>query len=113
MTTVYHNPRCKKSREALKILHELGENVTVVEYLKDCPSHAQLREILSQLGIPAEQLVRKTEAIYKSDYKGKELTEEEWIAAMVAHPILIERPIVIKGNKAVIGRPADNVHKIL
>jgi arsenate reductase len=113
MATIYHNPRCGKSREALKILHERGENVTIVEYLKKCPDASTLKGILAKLGIPAHDLIRKNEKIYKEMYKGKELSEDEWIAAMVENPILIERPIVIKDQKAVIGRPKEKLDEIL
>lgn len=113
MVKIYHNPRCGKSRGALKILHERGENVTIVEYLKDCPDANQIRDILKKLGMPAVDLIRKGEKIFKENYKGKELSEEEWIDAMVKYPILIERPIVIKDEKAVVGRPPEKVDEIL
>lgn len=113
MTTIYHNPRCGKSRNTLKILHERGENVTIVEYLKDCPDYNKVKEIVDLLGIPAEELIRKGEKVFKEQYKGKKLTEQEWIQAMVDHPILIERPIVIKLKKAAIGRPPEAVEEIL
>lgn len=113
MVSIYHNPRCRKSREALKILHERAENVTIVEYLKECPTHQQLKEILSRLEIPAHDLIRKNEKIYKEQYKGRNLSEDEWIQAMVDHPILIERPIVIKDKKAVVGRPPEKVKELL
>lgn len=113
MATIYHNPRCGKSREALKILHERGENVTIVEYLKKCPDATQIKEILGKLGISAHDLIRKNEKIYKENYKGKDLTEEQWINAMVEHPILIERPIVIKDQQAVVARPSEKVKEVL
>lgn len=112
MYHIYHNPRCGKSREMLKILHQKSENVTVVEYLKNCPTFEQLNGILAKLGIPAHDLIRKNESIYKDKYQGKELSEKEWIQAMVDHPILIERPIVIKEDKAIIGRPVENLTKL-
>ena len=113
MVSIYHNPRCGKSRQALKILHEKGQNVTIVEYLKECPDHHKIKEILGKLGIPAFELIRKGEKIYKEKYKGKELSEDEWIQAMVDHPILIERPIVIKDDKAVVGRPPEKVEEFV
>jgi arsenate reductase len=113
MTTIYHNPRCGKSRDTLKILHEKNENVTIVEYLKDCPDADRIRDILSKLDIPAIDLIRKGEKVFKEQYKGKNLSENEWIEAMVQNPILIERPIVIKKEKAAIGRPPENVMEIL
>jgi len=113
MTVIYHNPRCGKSRDTLAILIEKGEDVQIVEYLKEVPTSEQLSEILVLLGIAAEELIRKGETVYKENFKGKNLTEEEWISAMVAYPKLIERPIVVKNGKAAIGRPPENVLAIL
>ena len=110
---IWHNPRCRKSRETLALLQENGQAPEIIEYLKTPPSAEALRAILRKLGIPAATLIRKSEAIYKENYKGKELSEEEWIAAMVKYPKLIERPIVIEGDSAVIGRPPTNVLTLL
>lgn len=109
MYQIYHNPRCGKSREMLKILHERGHNVVVVEYLKNCPTFDQIKDILKKLEIPAIELIRKNEPIFKERFLKQNLSEDEWIKAMVDHPILIERPIVIKQNKAIIGRPSENI----
>lgn len=106
---IYHNPRCSKSRETLKLIQEKGIEPEIVEYLNTVPSEKEIAELLQMLGIPAEKLLRKGESIFKEKYKGKELTEAEWIKAMHENPKLIERPIVVKGNKAVIGRPPVNV----
>tara|TARA_R110000796_G_scaffold185330_2_gene302001 strand:+ start:97489 stop:97776 length:288 start_codon:yes stop_codon:yes gene_type:complete len=95
------------------MIEESGEMLTIVEYLKDTPSEDQLREILKKLGMKAEEIVRKSEAIYKEQFKGKILSEDEWIAAMVEYPKLIERPIVVKDDKAVLGRPPENVKSLL
>ena len=110
---IYHNPRCRKSRETLALLEEKGQSPEVVEYLKDVPSKEELKEVLSLLGISAEKLLRKGEAIFKENFKGKTLSDDEWIAAMVEFPKLIERPIVIHKGKAVIGRPPENVLEII
>jgi arsenate reductase len=110
---VYHNPRCSKSRGACQILAERGIEAEVVEYLKTPPSRAELAELLKKLGLPAEALVRKGEATYKEHYAGRNLTEDEWLDALAAHPILIERPIAIKGERAVIARPPEKVLDIL
>lgn len=110
---IYHNPRCRKSRESLALLQEKNIEPEIIKYLETPPSTGELREILKKLDIKAEQLVRKTEKIYKENYKGKNLTEEQWIEAMAKYPKLIERPVVIKGNKAVIGRPPENVLELL
>lgn len=106
---LFHNPRCGKSRDALKLLQDAGVDVEIVEYLKTPPSESQLKAILTKLGMKPEQLLRKGEAIYKEQYAGRTLGDAEWIAAMVEHPILIERPIFVKGDKAVVGRPPENV----
>lgn len=106
---IYHNPRCSKSRQILKLLEENGKSPEVIEYLKDIPSKNELKSILKKLGIKAEQLLRKNESDFKENYKGKNLGEDQWIEAMIKHPKLIERPIVIDGEKAVIGRPPEKV----
>ena len=110
---IYHNPRCSKSRDALKLLQDAGVEVEVIEYLKTPPTAAQLKAILKKLGMKPEDLVRKGEAIYKEHYAGKTLGDADWIAAMVEHPILIERPIFVKGDKAVVGRPPERVSELL
>lgn len=109
---IYHNPRCSKSRQTLAILQENGVEPEIILYLTDTPSREELQSLLKKLDMKAEQIIRKGEAIYKEKYKGKNLTEEEWIDAMVEHPKLIERPIVVNGDAAVLGRPPENV-KIL
>ena len=113
MTKIYHNPRCRKSRETLQLLEEKGETPEIVEYLKSNPSKKELEEIIDMLGIPPLKLIRKGEGIFKENFKGKELSDEQWIDAMVEHPILIERPIVVKNGKAMIGRPPESVVEIL
>ena len=113
MIEIYHNPRCRKSREALKALEETGVEFRVVEYLKNPPDADTLSELLGKLGMPATELLRKNEAIWKEAYRGKELSNDEIIEAMDEHPKLIERPIVIKGDRAVIARPADRLHELI
>jgi len=113
MITIYHNPRCRKSREGLSILEESRRDFEVVKYLDDLLNEKDLSTIISKLGIKPIDLVRKNEAIWKSDYKDKKLTDEQIIEAMVKHPKLIERPIVVNGNKAVIGRPKELILDIL
>lgn len=110
---ILHNSRCGKSRAALDLLKTKQLDFQVIEYLKTPLDKAQISLLLEQLGLPAVELVRKSEAIYKSDYKGKTLSEAAWIEAMVAHPKLIERPIVIVDNKAAIGRPIENIQALL
>ncbi len=110
---IYHNPRCSKSRQTLQLLQEKGETPEVIEYLKNIPTVDELADIIQKLSIQPEQLIRKGEAVYKENFKGKSLSDQEWIDAMIAYPKLIERPIVIKGNKAVLGRPPENVIELL
>ncbi|MDB9732779.1 arsenate reductase (glutaredoxin) [Polaribacter sp.] len=113
MIKIYHNPRCKKSREGLTILENSGKEFQIIKYLEEVPSEATLKEIISLLGISPIQLVRKTEQIWKENYKGKELSDIEIIKAMIENPKLIERPIVIYNSKAVIGRPPENIISII
>ena len=111
--TIYHNPRCSKSRQTLELLKEKSIEPEVVEYLKTPPNAAELKDILSKLGLSADELMRKKEAIYKELGLAGVSDENELITAMVNNPKLIERPIVIKGNKAAIGRPPESVLDIL
>lgn len=110
---IYHNPRCRKSRETLALIREKGVDVEIIEYLNDVPSADELKEVISKLGIPAGQLIRRGEADFKLNFKGKDLSEAEWIAAMIKYPKLIERPIVVDNEKAVLGRPPENVMELL
>ena len=111
--TIYHNPRCSKSRAALALLEERGVTPQVVEYLKTPPDAATLRHLLAMIGITARELARTGEAEFKENFKDLEMTETQWIAALVAHPVLIERPIVVAGNRAVVGRPPEKILEIL
>ena len=113
MLTIYHNPRCRKSRETLQLIEDSGEMLTVVEYLKTVPSADDLADLIEKLNIEPQALLRKGEAIYKEQFKGKTLSDEEWIQAMVDNPKLIERPIVVRGDKAIIGRPPEKVKELL
>lgn len=111
--TIYHNPRCSKSRSALAILEEKGIQPAVVEYLKTPPTREELRAILKKLDMKPEQIVRKGEDVYKQKFAGKALSDQQWLDALAQNPILIERPIVVKGDKAVLGRPPENVLALL
>ena len=113
MLTVYHNPRCRKSRETLALIEEAKAPVTIVEYLKEVPTADELAGLLDKLGLEAKDILRKGEAIFKEQFKGKEHSNVEWIQIMVDNPKLIERPIVVKGDQAVIGRPPENVKSLL
>lgn len=110
---IYHNPRCRKSREALAFLNEQKIDVEVIEYLKNPPNKADLEMLLMKLNMEPLDLVRKSEEIYKKQLKGKQFTKEEWIQILIENPKLIERPIIIKDNKAVIARPLENIENLL
>ena len=113
MIKIYHNPRCRKSREGLEILEASGHKFEVVKYLENPPSIHEFKEVITFLNIQPIDLIRKNEAIWKENYKGKNLPDEQIIQAMIAHPKLIERPIVINNDKAVIGRPPENIKTII
>lgn len=113
MTTLYHNPRCSKSREALNLLQEEGETLEIVKYIENPPSFQELKQVIELLEIQPIDLVRTQESIWKEKFNDKKLTDEEVITAMVENPKLIERPIAIKGTQAVIGRPPEKVLSIL
>ncbi len=110
---IFHNPRCSKSRNTLAILEEKGANHEIVLYLKTPPTKDELQSLLKKLEMRPFDLIRKGEQIYKENYKGKDFTDEEWIGILLKHPKLIERPIVVKDNKAVIGRPPEKVLELL
>ena len=113
MIKIYHNPRCKKSREGLEILEESGQKFKIVEYLKTTLSFNELKSIINLLDITPIELIRKNEAIWKDHYKGKILDDDEIIYLMIEYPKLIERPIVINKQKAIIGRPPENIKPVL
>jgi arsenate reductase len=112
--TLYHNPRCSKSRGALELLEARGLTPTIIRYLETPPDAAQLRDLLGKLGIGARELLRTGEEEYKAlNLADASLSDEQLIAAMAAHPKLIERPILVVGDKAIIGRPPESVLEIL
>ncbi|MEO2127553.1 MAG: arsenate reductase (glutaredoxin) [Christiangramia sp.] len=113
MLRIYHNARCRKSREGLQILQESGKDFETREYLKEPLSEKELSKLIGKIGIKPVELVRKNETIWKESYKGKDLSDSEIIKAMVENPKLIERPIVETENEAVIGRPPSNIQKLL
>lgn len=110
---IYHNPRCSKSRQTLQLIKDSGKEVEIIEYLNSPPTFEELKSVIDYLSIKPEQLLRKNEAIFKEQFKGKSLSGDEWIQAMVDFPKLMERPIVVDGKKAVIGRPPDKVLSLL
>ena len=110
---VYHNSRCSKSRQTLALIQENGQEVEIIEYLKESLSFKDLKSILEMLNIKAIELIRTNEIIWKENYKGKEMTDQELINAMRENPKLIERPIVVKNGQAIIGRPPKKVLDLL
>lgn len=113
MITIYHNSRCKKSREGLEIVENSGKEFQVREYLKEELSEEELKTLLTKLNMTAIQLVRKNEKIWKENFKDKDLSENELVRIMVENPKLIERPIVENETKAVVGRPPEDIKKVI
>ncbi len=113
MIKIYHNPRCRKSREGLALVEASGQPFEIVYYLDTVPSKQELKEIIQHLGISPMNLVRTQEAIWKSEYKGKELSEDMVLEALSKYPKLIERPIVLNNQKGVVGRPPEKISKFL
>ncbi len=112
--TIYHNPRCSKSRQTLELINNNDAEVEIVEYLKNPPTLKQLKKILTSLNLEAQGIMRKKETEYKeSGLDNASLTENEQLELMIANPKVMERPIVVKGKKAIIGRPPENVLELL
>jgi arsenate reductase len=111
--TIYHNNRCSKSREAMCILDEIKVKATIIEYLITPPTEEDIELLLKKLGMKAFDLVRKGETLYKEKFEGKKMTEGQWIKTLAKHPILIERPIVVRGDKAIIARPPERLKELL
>jgi len=109
MYTIYHNPRCKKSRAGLQFVKDHTEDFKVVEYLKNPLTEEELKLILMKLNKKPSEMLRTQEAIYKSDFKGKNFTDDEWVKIIVENPKLLKRPIVVKNNKAIWGDPAEEL----
>jgi arsenate reductase (glutaredoxin) len=111
---IWHNPRCSKSRQTMQLLTDAGVEPTVIEYLKTPPEPSEIKRVLSILNIAPKALMRTKEAAFKENGLGAaDVSDDALVAAMAAHPILIERPVVIKGDRAVIGRPPENVNALL
>ena len=113
MIKIYHNNRCSKSRCGLEILEKSGKDYEVIKYLENVPTSNELKGIIKLLNIKPIAWVRKNEVIWKDNYKNKDLNDAEIITAMIENPKLIERPIIINGNKAVIGRPPELILDII
>jgi arsenate reductase len=113
MIQIYHNSRCTKSRECLAFLEKSGQEYEVIKYLENTPSFEELKTILEKLDLKPLELVRKKEKIWIENFKNKKMTDDEIIQAMILNPILIERPIVVNGDKAVIARPTEKAATII
>ena len=113
MIQILHNPRCGKSRAGLKFLQERGIEPEIIKYLDETPTAEEFKSILKKMNVKPTDVLRKNESIFKENYKGKEFSDDEWVEIMVSNPKLIERPIVVNGNKAVLGRPAEDIEKVL
>ncbi|MFC4721999.1 arsenate reductase (glutaredoxin) [Geojedonia litorea] len=113
MIEIYHNPRCSKSREGLQLLEDSNKDFKIIKYLDEELTKKDLKHIISLLGIKPIELVRTNEAIWKTKYKSKKLSDTQVIEALVENPRLIERPIIINGGKAVIGRPSAKILDII
>lgn len=108
---IWHKSNCSTSCKVMNMLKEEKIKPEVFLYIETPPTEEQLQSLLEKLGIPAEELVRKKEPVYKEKFQGKKMTEAKWIKAMVKYPVLIERPILIKGDKAIIGRPVERIYE--
>jgi len=113
MITIYHNPRCSKSREGLCELEKLNEPFEIRKYLEDTLTVDELKELLNKLQMKPIEIVRVKESLWIKKYKGKTLSDNQLIAILIENPKLIERPIIVKNNKAIIARPKENINKIL
>lgn len=113
MFTIYHNPKCAKSRAGLNYIKEKGLEYQVIEYMKDILSHKELKDLLMKLNKGPKEIIRIQEDIYKEKFRGKNFTDEEWITILIDNPKLIQRPIVVSGYKAVVAQPVDEIEKLL
>ncbi len=112
MITIYHNPRCKKSRAGLQYLQNKTNDFQIVQYLKNPLTAEELKKLLMLLNKKPQEMIRTQETLYKQNFKGKNFTDDEWVKIMVENPKLIKRPIVVKNNKAVWGDPAEEIEKL-
>ncbi len=113
MMKIYHNPRCRKSRVGLQFLEDKGIKPEIIQYIKNPISENELKDILVKLNKSPREIIRTQEAIYKSDFKGKNFNDDEWVKILAENPKLIQRPIIVRNYKAVIGDPAENIEELL
>ncbi len=110
---IYHNARCSKSRSACALVAEAGIQAEIIEYLKTPPTRAELEDLLRRLGMLPSELIRRGEDIFKAEYAGRDLSEAECLEALLRHPVLMERPIVVRGERAVVARPPERINELL
>ncbi|MBU2019588.1 MAG: arsenate reductase (glutaredoxin) [Bacteroidetes bacterium] len=110
---IWHNTRCSKSREACSILQTGGNKAEIFEYLKEPLTEAMIESLLFKLNMKPEEILRKKEAVYIENFKDKKFSTKQWLKILVEHPILIERPIVVKGDRAIIARPIEKMNEFL
>ena len=113
MITIYHNPKCRKSREGLQYLQDKKLEYTIIEYLRNPLTREQLKDLLIKLNMRPEEIVRTQEDEFKEKLKGKSFNDEEWITILLENPKLIQRPIVVKNHKAVLGQPVEEIDRLL
>ncbi len=114
MLKIYHNPRCSKSRQTLQLIKDADTEVEIVEYLQTPPTEEEIRDLVTGLNLPIEYLIRKNEEVYKTEFKGKEYSDDEWIKILAKNPKLLERPIVVnEEGEVILGRPPENVGRFL
>jgi arsenate reductase (glutaredoxin) len=113
MTTIYHNPRCRKSRAGLQYLQEKTSDIHIREYLNDPLSKEELSRIIKKMKIHPKEMVRTQEDVYKNEFKGKEYSESEWIDIMIRHPKLLQRPIVETNDQAILAQPPEKIDQLI
>ncbi len=113
MFTIYHNPKCAKSRAGLNYIKEKGLEYQVIEYMKNILSRKELKDLLMKLNKGPKEIIRTQEDVYKEKFRNKNFTEEEWITILLENPKLIQRPIVVSGYKAVLAQPAEEIEKLM
>ena len=113
MIRIYHNPRCRKSRAGLEYLSSKTQDFEIIDYLKNPLSLDELTSLFKKLDLEPSEMIRKQEQIFKDEFKGKDLSNEEWLKAMAEHPKLLHRPIVEKGDRALFAQPPETIDQIL
>jgi arsenate reductase len=110
---IYHNNRCGKSRTALELLQKSGNEIIIIDYLKNPPTPKELKTVLAKLDVNIKSIIREKEKVFIEQFKNKKFTDDEWVQILCEHPILIERPIVIDGFKAIVARPPELADELI